>query len=95
MTRAGTVSFEFDLDEGKQFHFKTLNLIGFDEDTRQKLLSDFPASQVYNLNLLKHFEERHSSEFNFSSDDPWHSEFRVNHRTGEVSITLDARPCVE
>ena len=51
--QSGSVSFEIDLDEGKQFHFKTLNLVGFDEDARQKLLSDFPAGQIYNRNLLK------------------------------------------
>jgi hypothetical protein len=90
-----SVSFEIEIDEGRQFHFTSLNLVGFDEDSRQRLLSDFPAGQIYDVKLFTQFVEKHSSIFNFSPDDPWHSEYRFDDRTGDVAITLDARLCVQ
>ena len=90
-----SVSFEIDIDEGRQFHFAAPSLIGFDDDSRQRFLADFPTGQVYSRRRVKQFLEDRSSIVRFLSDDPFHLEIRFNERTGTVAITLDARPCAE
>ena len=85
------LSFEIDIDEGKQFHFGNLNVLGVDETSRQELLKDFPSGQIYSEKVLREFLEKHS--FEFSPSDPWHTERHLDERRGTMSITLDARPC--
>jgi outer membrane protein assembly factor BamA len=84
---------EIDMDEGKQFYFSTVEILGVDVAAQQRILKDFPAGQIYNSRLFDLFVKRHSSVFPFPSNDPWHVKKRLNEREATVSITLDARLC--
>jgi outer membrane protein insertion porin family len=85
------VSFEIDVDEGRQFHVSSIDVLGVDEASRQKVLNEFPIGKIYNEAAFSQFLEKHS--FKFSTDDPWHIKRRLDEPTGTVTITLDARKC--
>ncbi len=85
------LSFEIDIDEGKQFHFGNLNVLGVEANSTQELLKDFPRGQIYSERAFKEFLEKHS--FKFPPSDPRHAERYLDERRGTVSITLDAPPC--
>jgi hypothetical protein len=85
------MAFDIDLDEGKQFHISSVNVLGVDEPRRHELLIAFPIGQPYDEKMFRAVLEQHS--FEFSPDDPWH-ERHLDERTGTVAITLDARACM-
>jgi outer membrane protein insertion porin family len=85
---------DIDLDEGKQFFFSSVNVLGVDERAQQEISKDFPIGQVYNWRLVERFLVKHASTLNFAPDDPQHIDRRVDERAGTVAITLDARPCL-
>ena len=87
------ISVEVDLDEGKQFFVRSVNILGLDEPTQREILKDFPIGQVYDWRLFDLFVARHYSILRFSPDDPSHIDRRLDERTGTVALTLDARPC--
>ena len=87
------ISVEVNLDEGKQFFVRSVNIVGLDEPTQREILKDFPIGQVYNWRLFDQFVARHYSILRFSPDDPSHIDRRLDERTGTVALTLDARPC--
>jgi hypothetical protein len=87
------ISITIDSDEGKQFHFGSINIIGLDERSRQAMMKDFPTGQVYNERLLRLFLEKYSSIFKLSPEDPRLSEKHLDERTGTIAITLYACPC--
>jgi outer membrane protein insertion porin family len=87
------ISVEVDLDEGKQFFVRSVNILGLDEPTQREILKDFPIGQVYNGRLFDLFVAKHYSILRFSPDDPSHIGRRVDERAGTVALTLDARPC--
>jgi outer membrane protein insertion porin family len=84
---------EIDVDEGKQFHVSSVDILGVDKAAQQQILRDFPLGQIYNFRLFDLFLKRHSSVFAFPSNDPWHVKKRLDEQTATVSIMLDARPC--
>ena len=84
------VSFDIDLDEGKQFRIRSLNVLGVDEPRQHEILSAFPIGQTYDERMFREFLKQHS----FEPDDPWLVERHLDERTGAVAITLNARPCV-
>jgi outer membrane protein assembly factor BamA len=86
-----TISLKIDVDEGKQFYVRSIDVWGLDESAWQEMLKDFPVGNVYNARLLDVFLKRHSLDF--SSDDPRRVTKRLDERAGTVAITLDARPC--
>jgi outer membrane protein insertion porin family len=88
-------SVDIDIDEGKQFHFTSIDVLGLDEPSRQDLLKDFPVGQVYDYRLLDEFVEKHSSIFKLApDDDPWHHiQELFDAKAGTVAVTLHARPC--
>jgi outer membrane protein assembly factor BamA len=85
------LSFEIDIDEGKQFRFRNVRVLGVEENSTQELLKDFPSGRIYSERAFKKFLEKHS--FKFPSSDPRRTERYLDERRGTVSITLDARPC--
>lgn len=87
------ISLTIDLDEGKQFHVASVDIIGLDEPSRQELLQAYPIGQVYSARHFQEVLEKHSRIWQFSADDPFHSSRRLDERTGTVTITLDARLC--
>jgi outer membrane protein insertion porin family len=84
---------DIDLDEGKQFFFSSVNVLGVNECAQQELSKDFPIGQAYNWKLLELFLVRHSSILHFATDDPQHIDRRLDDQAGTVAITLDARLC--
>jgi TonB family protein len=87
----GLVSFDVDVDEGKQFVVGSINLIGEDanvlEIASKQLL--FKIGQVYNQNLIDLFEKNYPSAQNGGSETDLH----LNERNGTADITLDVRNC--
>jgi outer membrane protein insertion porin family len=84
---------DIDLDEGKQFYFSSVNVLGLNERAQQEVSTDFPIGQVYNDRLFELFLVRHSSTLKFAPDDLRHIDRRLDEQAGTVAITLDARPC--
>src|SRR5262249_38032709 len=79
------VSFEIDVDEGMQFHVSSVDVLGVDEVSRQKVLNEFPIGKIYTEAAFSQFLEKHSFKFS--------TERHLDERTGTVAITLDARMC--
>ena len=89
----GMISLDVDLDQGKQFHVGSINIIGLDEHSRREILKDFPIGQIYNEKLFRLFLEKYSSVFKLHADDPRLIERRLDEPTGTIAITLYACPC--
>jgi hypothetical protein len=87
------VSLDIDINEGRQFHFTNVDVVGLDESSQQEILKDFPIGQVYDERLLDQFLEKYPSIFKFSTNDPWHTQKLFDERAGTVAVVLDARPC--
>jgi outer membrane protein assembly factor BamA len=91
--RKKRILLEIDVDEGKQFYVREVDVLGASEAASQEILRDFPVGKVYNARIFELFLKQHSSQLGFSSDDPWHVTKHLDERAGTVAITLDARPC--
>lgn len=89
----GTISLKIDVDEGKQFYIRSIDVRGLDKSARQEILKDFSVGKVYNARLFDVSLKKHSWLFQFTSDDPRHVTKRLDERAATVAITLDARPC--
>jgi outer membrane protein assembly factor BamA len=91
-----TLSFEIDIDEGKQFHIGGITALGLDESVRQKLLKEFSAGQTYSERKFRTFLKEHASEFSayFEPDDPFVTDRHLDERNGIVFIRVDVRPCI-
>jgi len=87
------ISLVIDVDEGKQFYIRSVDVLGLDEASRQEVLKDFPVGQIYNQRLFVLWVEKLYPILRFPSDDPWHTLKRLDEKAGTVDITLDARPC--
>jgi outer membrane protein assembly factor BamA len=87
-------SLDIDFDEGKQFHFTSINVLGLDEPSGQELLKDLPVGQVYDYRVLEEFLQKHPSIFKFTLDEAGHRiQELFDTKAGTVAVTLDARPC--
>ena len=87
----GTIFLKIDIDEGKQFYVRSIEVWGLDESAWREMLRYISVGQAYNARLLDVFLKSHSLDF--SSDDPQRVRKQLNERAGTVAITLDARPC--
>lgn len=86
-----TISLKIDVDEGKAFSVRSIEVWGLDGSAREEILKDFPVGKVYNARLFDLFLRRHFLEF--SSDDPERVTKQLDEQAATVAITLDARPC--
>jgi outer membrane protein assembly factor BamA len=84
---------DIDVDEGKQFYVKEVDVLGLSEPAQREILQDFPVGKIYNARIFELFLKEHSSLLHFSADDPRHVKKTLDERAGTVLITLDARPC--
>jgi len=87
----GAIFLKIDIDEGKQFYVRSIEVWGLDESVWREILKYFSVGKVYNARLLDVFLKSHSLDF--SSDDPQRVRKQLNEPAGTVAITLDARPC--
>lgn len=89
------INLEIDVDEGKQFYVRSIDILGVDPATREEILRDAPLSRgdVYNSRLFDLLIKRNPAVFRFAPDDPNHIWRELDDHQGTVAITLDARPC--
>jgi outer membrane protein insertion porin family len=88
------ISLDIDLDSGKQFYVRSVNVLGLDEPARQELARDLPikVGQIYNSRLWELSLLKHSSMFPDCAC-PHYQPLGVDEQTGTVGVTLDFRPC--
>lgn len=84
------VSFDIDVDEGKQFFVSSINFIGENADTLEAASKDLflKVGQVYNQNLIDLFLTKHPVRADES-----HTMLHLNEKKGTADITLDLRHC--
>lgn len=84
------VSFDIDVDEGKQFFVSSINLIGENTDTLEAASKDLflKVGQVYNQNLIDLFLTKHPVRADESR-----TMLHLNEKKGTADITLDLRHC--
>ena len=90
---ARLISLVIEMDEGKQFHFGTITIVGLDDATRQAVLKDAPTGKIYNRELLDRFLAKYTSVFKLRPDDPRLLAKQMDEKSGTVSIILYACPC--
>ena len=88
------ISLKMDLDEGKRFHVRSINILGLDEDIKQELLRSTPIKpgQIYNGRLWESFILKSAPlipECTCGSV----PQFQADDKSGAVVLTLDFRPC--
>jgi outer membrane protein insertion porin family len=90
------VSFNIEIDEGKQFHIAGITVLGVDDSARQEILKEFSKGQIYSERHFRKFLKEHASEVSarFEPTDPYVTERHLDERNGTVWISVDARPCV-
>ena len=84
-----TVSFDIDIDEGKQFRINDVVVLGLDEARRQELLKAFSVGQIYDEGMVGEFLKQHSLD----PKDPVVADRRLDERRGTVTIIVDGRDC--
>jgi outer membrane protein insertion porin family len=84
-----TISLAVDLDEGKQFYVRSIDIVGAD----RALLKDLPLKpgQIYNVQLVERFLYKHLP--GAVVHDPNIQKLALDERAGRVAITLDFRGC--
>jgi outer membrane protein insertion porin family len=89
------VSFDIDIDEGKQFHLAGITALGLDDSTREKLLKEFSKGQIYRERNFRKFLKERASDFSahFEPNDPYVAERHLDEQNGTVWISVNARPC--
>ncbi len=90
---ARVISLLIDMDEGKQFHFGNIEIVGLDDAIRREVLKDAPIGQIYRPELLDQFLAKYTSVFKLRPDDPRLLAKRMDEQSGTVSIILYACPC--
>jgi len=88
------ISLDVDVDEGRQFFVREINVLGLDESSRREVLKNIPLKrcQVFNSNLYELSLLRQSSRFpdcECGISQPLH----LDERTGIADVTLDFRAC--
>ena len=86
------VSFEVDIDEGKQFFVRQINVVGLDESSKQELLKNIPLKrgQVYNFDLYRQLLSQEGLKLAQCGCD---TALHLNYETGIVDFKLDFRQC--
>jgi Surface antigen variable number repeat len=89
-----SIALNIDIDEGKQFFVRNVNVFGVDEPEREEVLANFllKRGQVYNQQALKWSLEKQElklPECPCQAGELLH----MDEKDGIVDITLDFRPC--
>lgn len=90
-----TVSFDIDLDEGKQFYISRVDVIGLDEPAFENVKREMilKPGDIYNQRLMELFQERYSSRSPaYESTEPRY-QLHMDETAGTVSMTYDFRRC--
>jgi len=86
------IALNIDMDEGKQFYVRSVNVVGLDEPARQEILKDLPIKrgQIYTSKLWELFLLKYGSMLPACG---CQEELGLDDHTGAVAVTLDFRPC--
>jgi TonB family protein len=90
-----SVSFDINLDEGKQFYISRVDVIGLDEPAFENVKREMilKPGDIYNQRLMELFQERYSSRSpDYESTEPRY-QLRMDEPAGTVSMTYDFRHC--
>ncbi|HEY6370455.1 MAG TPA: TonB family protein [Candidatus Sulfotelmatobacter sp.] len=89
-----TVSFDIDLDEGKQFYISRVNVVGLDEKAFQNVKREMilKPGDIYNQRLMELFQERYTSQSSNASLEPRY-QLHMDQSAGTVAMTYDFRLC--
>jgi hypothetical protein len=83
------VSFDIDIDEGKQFRINDVVVLGLDEARKQSVLKAFPIGQIYDEGKAGEFFKQHSLD----PEGPFVADRRLDEAKGTVAIIVDGRHC--
>ena len=88
------ISLDIDMDEGQQFYVSSVDILGLDEQARQKLLKELPIKrgQIYNSRLWELSLQKYSSMLP-GCECRYYEPPRLDEKTGTVALTLGFRPC--
>lgn len=90
-----TVSFDIDLDEGKQFYISRVDVVGLDEANVENVKREMTLKpgDIYNQRLMELFQGRYSSRFPaYESSEPRY-QLHMDETAGTVAMTYDFRHC--
>jgi TonB family protein len=89
-----TVSFDIQLDEGKQFYISRVDVVGLDETAFQKVKPEMilKPGDIYNQRLMELFQERYTSHLPYASLEPRY-QLHMDQSAGTVAMTYDFRHC--
>ena len=90
-----TVSFDIELDEGKQFYISRVDVVGLDEAAFENAKREMPLEPggIYNQRLMELFQERYASRLPaYESTEPRY-QLNMDETAGTVAITYDFRHC--
>jgi hypothetical protein len=82
------VSFEIDIDEGKQFHINDVVVLGLDDAHKQDVLKTFPVGRIYDEGKAGEFFKQHLLD-----PEPFVVDRHLDERTGTIAIIVDGRRC--
>jgi Surface antigen variable number repeat len=90
-----TISFDVDLDEGKQFVISDINILGLDghpsNDTSDEL--HLKRGDVFNKGNVDLFFKQHASSLPYETSSESNIHLQLDERAGTVAVTFDFRPC--
>jgi outer membrane translocation and assembly module TamA len=86
---AQTISLDFDVDEGKQFVIRSIDIEGAETQVLKDLA--LRPGQVYNQRLVAQFLQKHFPGVDV--DNPGFQHRSLDERSGTVALTFDFRQC--
>jgi outer membrane protein insertion porin family len=86
---AQTISLDIDVDEGKQFSIRSIDIEGADAQVLKDLT--LVPGQIYNQRLVELFLQKDFPEVD--PDNPWIQHRLLDERNGTVALTFDFRRC--
>lgn len=89
------VSFDIDLDEGKQFVISSVNILGLDEQDSAAVSKELPLKRgdIYNDRLAQLSMQKYFSSLPPEPSGDSRVGFQLDQRAGTAAITFDFRPC--
>ncbi len=90
-----TVSFDMDIDEGKQFVVSSISFLGLDQPVSDDLLKELllKPGDVFDKRLIDLFFKERSSSLPPETSNDSEVGFHFDARAGTVAIAFDFRPC--
>jgi outer membrane protein insertion porin family len=90
-----TISLEVDVDEGKQFFVRQIRITGFDDETSDSMLRDFPLQRgsVYNQRLAELFFNNPALGLPAAVSTASRIHLDLDEQRGTVAIAFDVRAC--